>query len=71
VCGDRCEVRALSMVIQALEFEPVGPQNQWVDMMFLTVHFFSFTLLIGYQTIMVCYFCVLAFVYTTDLLSYL
>jgi hypothetical protein len=25
------------MVIQALEFEPVGPQNQWVDVMFLTV----------------------------------
>jgi len=25
------------MVIQALEFEPVGPQNQWVDAMFLTV----------------------------------
>jgi hypothetical protein len=37
VCGDRREVRALSMVIQALEFEPVGPQNQWVDAMFLTL----------------------------------
>jgi hypothetical protein len=24
-------------VIQALEFEPVGPQNQWVDAMFLTL----------------------------------
>jgi hypothetical protein len=30
-------VHALSVVIQALEFEPVGPQNQWVDVMFLTV----------------------------------
>jgi hypothetical protein len=43
VCGDRHEARkcakvhALSVVIQALEFEPVGPQNQWVDAMFLTV----------------------------------
>jgi len=43
VCGDRCEVRecakahALNMVIRALEFEPVGPQNQWVDIMFLTL----------------------------------
>jgi hypothetical protein len=40
VCGDRHEVRkacALSMVIQALEFEPIGPQNQWVDVVFLTV----------------------------------
>jgi len=43
VCGDRheaCEctkVCALNVVIQALEFEPVGPQNQWVDVMFLTV----------------------------------
>jgi hypothetical protein len=42
VCGDRCEAhkcakaRALSVVIQALEFESVGPQNQWVDAMFLT-----------------------------------
>jgi hypothetical protein len=42
VCGDRYEARkcakahALDMVIQALEFEPVGPQNQWVDAMFLT-----------------------------------
>jgi len=42
VCGDRHEVRectkacALDVVIQALEFEPVGPQNQWVDVMFLT-----------------------------------
>jgi hypothetical protein len=42
VCGDRCEVCeareacALSVVIQALEFEPVGPQNQWVNVMFLT-----------------------------------
>jgi hypothetical protein len=26
------------VVIQALEFEPVGPQNQWVDGMFLTMH---------------------------------
>jgi hypothetical protein len=25
------------MVIQALEFEPVGPQNQWIDVMFLTM----------------------------------
>jgi hypothetical protein len=23
-------------VIWALEFKPVGPQNQWVDVMFLT-----------------------------------
>jgi hypothetical protein len=36
VHGDRCEAHecakacALSVVIQALEFEPVGPQNQWV-----------------------------------------
>jgi hypothetical protein len=30
-------VCALNVVIQALEFEPVGPQNQWVDVMFLTV----------------------------------
>jgi hypothetical protein len=40
VCGDRRKVHeacTLSMVIQALEFEPVGPQNQWVDAMFLTV----------------------------------
>jgi len=43
VCGDRrkvCEcakVHALDVVIRALEFEPVGPQNQWVDAMFLTV----------------------------------
>jgi hypothetical protein len=29
-------VSALSVVIQALEFEPVGPQNQWIDVMFLT-----------------------------------
>jgi hypothetical protein len=42
VCGDRREVRkcakvrTLDMVIRALEFEPVGPQNQWVDVMFLT-----------------------------------
>jgi hypothetical protein len=27
------------VVIQALEFKPVGPQNQWVDMMFLTMLF--------------------------------
>jgi hypothetical protein len=46
VHGDRHEVRkcakacALSVVIQALEFEPVGPQNQWVDAMFLTAHLF-------------------------------
>jgi len=45
VCGDRhkaCEcakARALDMVIRALEFEPVGPQNQWVDAMFLTARF--------------------------------
>jgi hypothetical protein len=32
-------------------------------------HLFSFTLLIGCQTIMVCYFRVLAFMYTTELLS--
>jgi hypothetical protein len=44
VCGDRHEVhecakvRTLSVVIQALEFKPVGPQNQWVDAMFLSVH---------------------------------
>jgi hypothetical protein len=31
------DMHALSVVIQALEFEPVGPQNQWVDVMFLTV----------------------------------
>jgi hypothetical protein len=31
-------VHALSVVIQALEFEPVGPQNQWVDAMFLTLY---------------------------------
>jgi hypothetical protein len=36
VCGDRREACTLSVVIQALEFEPVGPQNQWVDAMFLT-----------------------------------
>jgi hypothetical protein len=42
VRGDRREarectkVRTLSVVIKALEFEPVGPQNQWVDAMFLT-----------------------------------
>jgi hypothetical protein len=43
VCGNRREARkcakacALDVVIQALEFEPVGPQNQWVDTMFLTM----------------------------------
>jgi hypothetical protein len=43
VCGDRHEARkcakahTLCVVIQALEFEPVGPQNQWVDVMFLTM----------------------------------
>jgi hypothetical protein len=42
VCGDRREahecakVHALDMVIQALEFEPVGPRNRWVDAMFFT-----------------------------------
>jgi hypothetical protein len=42
VCGDRREARkctkvhALDVVIRALEFKPVGPQNQWVDVMFLT-----------------------------------
>jgi hypothetical protein len=45
VYGDRheaCEAckctkaHALSVAIQALEFKPVGPQNQWVDVMFLT-----------------------------------
>jgi hypothetical protein len=30
------KVHALSVVIRALEFKPVGPQNQWVDAMFLT-----------------------------------
>jgi len=38
VCGDRREARALDVVIRALEFEPVGPQNQWVDVMFLTTN---------------------------------
>jgi hypothetical protein len=42
---DRCKAwkacectkaHTLSVVIQALEFESVGPQNQWVDAMFLT-----------------------------------
>jgi hypothetical protein len=32
----KCEAHALSVVIRALEFKPVGPQNQWVDTMFLT-----------------------------------
>jgi hypothetical protein len=36
VCGDRHEAHALSVVIQALKFKSIGPQNQWVDMMFLT-----------------------------------
>jgi len=39
VHGDRCEAhtaRALNVVIRALEFEPVKPQNQWVGAMFLT-----------------------------------
>jgi hypothetical protein len=42
VHGDRREAHkcakacTLSVVIQALEFKPVGPQNQWVDAMFLT-----------------------------------
>jgi hypothetical protein len=42
VCGDRHKARkcakthALNVVIRALEFKPVGPQNQWVDAMFLT-----------------------------------
>jgi hypothetical protein len=43
VCGDRrkahecAKAHTLNVVIQALEFEPVGPQNQWVDAMFLTL----------------------------------
>jgi hypothetical protein len=37
VHGGRCEVCALSVVIRVLEFEPVGPQNRWVDVMFLTL----------------------------------
>jgi hypothetical protein len=44
VCGDRRgvrEARALSVMIQALEFEPVGLQNQWVDAMFLTPNYNS------------------------------
>jgi hypothetical protein len=32
------------MVIQALEFKPVGPQNQCVDMMFFTPHSLDFGL---------------------------
>jgi hypothetical protein len=41
VCGDRHKVRILSVVIQALEFEPVGPQNRWVDVMFITMGYIA------------------------------
>jgi hypothetical protein len=34
--GKACEMHALSVVIQALEFEPIRPPNQWLDVMFLT-----------------------------------